>query len=259
MTNLLFDRGELRTLTYAPGATRSYWSGRDWQLGTARYWESVAEATPTPDTYRLGSTLNEEIAVCLLGGHGMTWDTVFPYFERVRDSGALDSSSPPSTDEIRRLLLEPVLVGGRLRRYRFPNQRSERLSKALAHSARIDGTLLDVELRDELQRAPGIGPKTASWIVRNYRASNDVAVVDIHIVRAGVVAGVFDPSWTVTRDYSLFERAFLSWCRASELAAAKLDSAIWAALSGRGTWTRQILGARPNQSLHAVWPVDGRS
>ena len=113
-----------------------------------------------------------------------------------------------------------------------------------------------MELRDELQQAPGIGPKTASWIVRNLRGSNDVAIVDIHIIRAGVVAGVFDTAWSVARDYSLFERAFLSWSRATEIAAAKLDSAIWAALSGRGTWSRQILGARPDQSLRPVWPVD---
>ena len=110
MTNVLFDRGELRTVTYSQDATRRYWSGRDWQLGTASYWESVANGTPTPETYRLGGTLNEEIAACLLGGHGMTWDLVSPYLDRVRGSGILEGELPPSSNDLRALLLEPVVV-----------------------------------------------------------------------------------------------------------------------------------------------------
>ena len=42
----------------------------------------------------------------------------------------------------------------------------------------------DVVLRDALTAIPGVGLKTASWAVRNHRASDSVAVLDVHIVRA---------------------------------------------------------------------------
>jgi N-glycosylase/DNA lyase len=256
--NALFDRGVLREATFGPDARRQYWTGREWQLGTASYWETVALGSATPTTYRLGNTLNEEIAACILGGYGMTWDTVQPYLQRVQESGLLERNGGPSAAELVTLLLEPVLVQGRPRRYRFPFQRSERLAIALRHSTVELERLGDIDLRNSLQQIPGVGPKTASWIVRNWRASDAVAIIDIHIARAGVVAGVFDPGWSVAGHYSRFEEAFLSWSTASRVPASMLDSTIWAALSGRGTWTKEILGAAPNGNLRAVWPVSSR-
>lgn len=256
--NALFDRGVLREATFGPDSHRQYWTGREWQLGTASYWETVALRSPTPTTYRLGQTLNEEIAACILGGYGMTWDTVQPYLQRVQESGLLETNSRPSAEQLVALLLEPVLVEGKPRRYRFPFQRSERLALALRQSTIELERLSDIDLRNSLEQIPGIGPKTASWIVRNWRASDAVAIIDIHIARAGVVAGVFDPGWSVAAHYSRFEEAFLSWSVASRVPASKLDSAIWAALSGRGTWTKEILGTPPNGHLQAVWPVGSR-
>ena len=46
-----------------------------------------------------------------------------------------------------------------------------------------------VALRDWLLAIPGIGPKTASWIVRNRTGSSAVAIIDVHILRAGTSAG----------------------------------------------------------------------
>ena len=45
-----------------------------------------------------------------------------------------------------------------------------------------------LSLREFLLQLHGIGYKTASWIVRNFTGSDDVAIVDIHLRRAGVIA-----------------------------------------------------------------------
>ena len=257
MSMSVLDRGELRVTTFGPGLNRPYWSGREWQLGTACFWESVAREAPHPTSYRLGRTLNEEIAACILGGFGMTWDIVQPYLERVADAGLLEPGSNPSAAEIRELLLQPATVGVRRINYRFPNQRSERLSGALHHVSRLDLEADDINFRDQLALVPGIGPKTASWIVRNVRGSDSVAIIDVHVARAGIVSGIFDAEWSIARHYTRYERAFLSWSKTSGISAAKLDATIWGALSGRDGFSREILGYRGDGSLRAVWPVWG--
>ncbi|MDZ3993341.1 hypothetical protein PspTeo4_24872 [Pseudomonas sp. Teo4] len=47
-------------------------------------------------------------------------------------------------------------------------------------------------LRDWLLELPGIGYKTASWVARNWLDADDVAILDIHILRAGAWQ-VFSP------------------------------------------------------------------
>jgi len=82
--------------------------------------------------------------------------------------------------------------------------------------------------------------KTASWIARNTCNSDDLAVIDIHVHRAGVVAEVFDRSWTVQRHYRWFEDAFCAWAQAGGVRTADLDACVWnqmAYLSRMG-WTR---------------------
>ena len=76
--------------------------------------------------------------------------------------------------------------------------------------------------------APGLGPKTASWVVRNHYGSDDVAVLDVHVIRAGVAAGVFDPAWTPGRHYRRMEQLFLAWADQDDVSAADLDAVIWA-------------------------------
>ena len=68
------DRGELRFFEGIDGEGRTYWSGCAWQLGTARFWEVLAEDTCNAGSYRLGATLREELAACIVGGFGATWN-----------------------------------------------------------------------------------------------------------------------------------------------------------------------------------------
>jgi thermostable 8-oxoguanine DNA glycosylase len=98
------------------------------------------------------------------------------------------------------------------------------------------------QFRTLLTRLNGVGLKTASWVVRNLTRSDEIAIIDIHIRRAGVAAGVFDPDWVLPRDYLLFEEAFCAWAAAGGVRTADLDLCVWSTLARLGTTARLIFG-----------------
>jgi hypothetical protein len=256
-------RGSLRSIALsddhssaASVETVRYWTGQSWQLGSAAYWEAAAAQAVEPQNYRLGSTLAEEVGACLLGGYGMPFRLANAAFERLRHAGTFDPGYYWSPGAIEQLLSPPLEIDGRLRRYRFPRQRGARISQALAVLETVEEPEDDLALRDLLLSIPGIGPKTASWVVRNHRGSNSVAIIDIHLVRAGLVAGVFRPTWRLPRDYGLYERAFLGWARQAGVQPRLLDAYIWGALAYDPSAARDILGFRSTGSaLRPVWPT----
>lgn len=73
----------------------------------------------------------------------------------------------------------------------------------------------------------GIGPKTASWVARNWLDAEDVAILDIHIYRAGLLAKFFEPDKTVERHYFELEERFLDIAKALNVSAAELDAVMW--------------------------------
>jgi N-glycosylase/DNA lyase len=196
--------------------TPAFWRGRAW----------IHEHDEMFRRFRLGSTLAEEVAACLLGGHGMPAEVGLAAFARLRETGILRTA--PADHEIERLLRAPLNVRGRMVRYRFPRQKAAYLAAALAfvHAE----TPLPTEhraFRDAFLGLPGIGPKTASWITRNWLASDEVAIIDIHILRACQVAGVFPGTANLVRDYFSLERTFLAFARALGVRPSFLDALMW--------------------------------
>lgn len=170
----------------------------------------------------------EEVAFCLLGGFGIRYEVNAAAFERLRAIGAFDLSTPCDESVIREALMEPLQVGSRRQRYRFPNQRAARLA-----AMREGVTALPLEglegraLRDRLTAIDGVGPKTASWIVRNLTGSDDVAIIDVHVLRACRAMGVFPASVVLPRDYAELEGRFLRFANALDVRASILDAVIW--------------------------------
>jgi hypothetical protein len=57
--------------------------------------------------------------------------------------------------------------------------------------------------------------------------ADDVAILDIHIFRAGILAGFFSSGMTVDRHYFELEDKFLEVAAALNVSAAELDAVIW--------------------------------
>ncbi len=208
-----------------PGVT---WGGVE-EFPSPAYWVYQVLARRVIGTtikHRLGTTLAEEVAACLLGGHGIPASVGLAAFRTVRDVGLL--SGTPTEEELLAVLKAPMDIAGRQVRYRFAAQKARYLSKSLATIAGARPPQQSGRaLRDWLLDLPGVGHKTASWIARNWLDADDVAILDIHILRAGALGGFMDQRLTVERNYLELEEQFLEFSRCVRVRASELDSVIW--------------------------------
>ncbi len=194
----------------------AYWAGQAW------IWEVEA-----PDHFRLGQSLEEELIACLLGGYGIPAEVGLAAYDRLREIHNDDPDHLLCNDAVLQLLREPLNVKGRSVRYRFAKQKSVYLASSLRQLRDIDQDAPDRQLRDALIALPGVGPKTASWVVRNWRGSDCISILDIHILRAGRILEIFPASWSVERHYHKLEDAFLGFAQAIGVKASILDSVMW--------------------------------
>jgi N-glycosylase/DNA lyase len=196
---------------------------------TPAYWAVRCRWSDGEDRFvaRNGS-LREEVGFCLLGGFGITYEVNAAAFARLKAHGAFNPGTVPSEAWFLQLLTEPLQVGVRRVRYRFPRQRSRRLARAAAQLAdfSLEG-LSEIALRDRLMTLEGVGPKTASWIVRNLLGSDQVAILDIHILRACRAMAVFPAQVRLPRDYAALESRLLAFARAIDVRASVLDAVMW--------------------------------
>lgn len=197
---------------------------------TPAYWAVRCgwEDADQPAFVSEGGSLVEETAFCLLGGFGITYEINAAAFERLKTEGAFRSGARTSEAWLVDRLLEPLDVAGRRIRYRFPNQRARRLAAMLSSLDDIDAaSFTALELRDYLLRLEGVGPKTASWIVRNILGSDEVAILDIHVIRACTAMHIFPQQMALPKDYEVLERRFLEFAAAIQVRASVLDAVMW--------------------------------
>lgn len=204
------------------------WGSCD-QLFTPAYWKlqyHFHKDIFNKEFYSFSDDIVEEISACLLGGYGMPSELGFAAFDRLRNLDLLQKDCTYS--ELLTALSVPFWIDGKLRHYRFAKQKARFLHQFLNRDD-IDSipTSDDCKLRDWLLTVKGIGMKTASWITRNWLGSENVAILDIHIYRAGLIAGVFDQNLSIDKHYKELETQYLEFTKAMEVSAANLDSLIW--------------------------------
>ena len=195
---------------------------------TAAFWKHQAVVHDARGLYRsfsLGSSLREELAACLLGGHGIPAELGLAAYDRLRTQGLLEGQ--PCLRSIEHELCRPFRLNGSSRKYRFARQKARYLAGSLSELDDLELPTDHVRVRDLLSTLPGIGPKTASWIVRNHYSSDEVAILDIHIIRACVRMGLFTEPRNIARQYRELEKAFLSFCVAIEVPASQMDALMW--------------------------------
>lgn len=207
--------------------------GRPDVLFTPAYWACQLRMHPElgrHGVHRLGESLKEESAACILGGHGIPARIGLAAYHAVREAGLLDRHRV-SADDVYAVLSRPLDAGGRRNvRYRFARQKSIYLAGLLNGLTDPPCEVDARSLRDWLMGFPGVGPKTASWIVRNWLESDQVAIIDIHIHRAGVLTGFFQPEQVVAKDYMEMELQFLAFSNAIGARSSTLDALIWSQL-----------------------------
>ena len=226
--------GEAARLITLPDSDEEVVSGVRWgapdHLGTPAYWAVRCQWNDelTPRFACGTNSLVEEIGFCLLGGYSVTFEANTAAFEWLRDHRVFDLSIEVSESWIIELLSQPLDVQGRLRRYRFPNQRARRIAAMRRRFAEAPPDASSPRaLRRHLMTFEGIGPKTASWIVRNHLDSDDVAIIDVHVLRACRRMRLFPDESSLPRDYGSLEERFLDFAKAIKVRSSLLDAVMW--------------------------------
>lgn len=186
------------------------------------------------------AAFESELLFCLLSGFGIAYEhalsaaealSVLDPFDRDWREGALLAAI---LDQLRAPQFAPAKVDGELRTYRFPNRKAELLIQArrwlLATSSPTDAmeSIATTEGRRRfLCECPGIGPKTASWMLRNLGWDNDIAILDVHVLRALSSLGLLPASTRMPRDYAAVETVFLRLCDDLAAIPAAFDLFLW--------------------------------
>ena len=205
--------------------TPAYWAIQAW----------LSNDTQKYSNYKLGDTLLEEVVACLLGGYGIPSEVGLAMFNKVKKSGILNKRHI-TDDEVHTILMEPVEVESRYVKYRFHNVKSKYISHAINFINQSEiPSYTGKAFRDWLStNIKGIGPKTASWITRNWLSSDDVAIIDIHLKRAGLYSGYYKQKDIDADDYFEMEKKFLSFASAITVRASILDTIIWSQMKMAG-------------------------
>lgn len=233
--------------------------GRADHLFTPAFWYvrvEYAKLRGDYATHRLGRSLAEEVVACLLGGFGMPAELGIQAFRTLLGAGIVEKGA--TEEEIRTLLMKPLVVNGRLMRYRYPAQKARFVSIALSRLKQDSPPESSArDFRDWLMSFEGIGPKTASWITRNHLNSDEVAILDIHILRAGRLCGLFDSEEINGQSYFNFERKLVSLASAMGIRLSLLDAVIWAEMREIGWLSRsRPTAARTGKSTQATLQQD---
>lgn len=185
------------------------------------------------------NAIRRELLFCLLGGHGITYELAESAWERVIEVGCL--AGDWDLAELEGLLerefsspqFRPVRRDGSLRRYRYPRSKARLVVAALrwlepqgSLTVALENLNGERERRKLLCRCPGVGPKTASWILRNTGYAVELAILDVHVIRAMEREGRRPPG-RLPAAYELVEAAFLEWCRELDVPPASFDLFLW--------------------------------
>ena len=180
-----------------------------------------------------------ELLFCLLGGFGVSFELALSATARV---AALEpfghwwteaDISERICSELSLPQFEPRSATGVLRRYRFPNRKTRLIVSArrwLIGQGAVNQTLAYVDCERERRRllceCPGLGPKTASWLLRNLGLASRLAILDVHVLRALQAAGKITNE-VLPRDYEAVEAVFVRWCDELGAPPAAFDLFVW--------------------------------
>lgn len=142
--------------------------------------------------------LVHELSLCILGS-GVRYEMAVSYATAITSSKCLNKRSLNNSVRLERDIssilngeVESYWGGKSYKRYRYPNIRASYIFKSYYNITREFGSLRRLlsggcspsEIRRAIVRkCPGIGPKQASHFLKNVGYSDELAVLDRHIVK----------------------------------------------------------------------------
>ncbi|XID91613.1 hypothetical protein ACF3MZ_24380 [Paenibacillaceae bacterium WGS1546] len=188
----------------------------------------------------------DEFFFVILGGFGISYELNLSGLQVLKQQGLLDDEhykekrslniiEEKIKEQFSKKQFAPVTSSGELRKYRYLETKPKIISNAgywLWEGCRW-------ELHDKLQSmtttqsrmwlccCPGIGMKSASWLLRNAGFSEDCAVFDVHIIRFLDFLGFPIPESLSEKVYLGLEDALRKVCSSIGVSLGKMDYLLW--------------------------------
>lgn len=183
--------------------------------------------------------LLKELVLCTLSSN-IRYEVAVLYTAKLEQEKCFIKATKNKLDEksICRYLTEPILLKGKLVRYRFPKTKSNQLYRTInniyGNSSSIKELLstthTSVEARDVLTcRCTGIGYKQASMFLRNIGYGYNLAIIDTHIIDYLNLVDVLPQRPKVQNHtvYSKIEKLYSAYAQTKQFDIKRLDIAIW--------------------------------
>ena len=239
-----------QVIKHFPNENQELLPGLKWgvcyQLYTPAFWKLqylLNSFSVEKNAHRISANITEEIVLCILGGYGIPSEMGIIAFERFKNENLIRKDI--SLERVSSALSRPFQISkNKYVKYRFANQKAKYIHNFLN---RNDLENIpehdDLSLRKWLMTLKGIGPKTASWITRNWLRSERVAILDIHILRAGMITGFFSRKINIVTEYYDLETQYLNFCHFLEVRPSDMDAIIWSYMKKNNKLALNILSS----------------
>ena len=136
------------------------------------------------------------------------------------------------------LLTTPLKINGAMVKYRFSKSRAKLIAYNLIHLGHdfnlkniLENSINIFEVRTLLiKNIKGFGPKQSSHFLRNIGYSNDIAVLDVHILRYMSIQGIIsdaNKSISSLKLYEKLESLLIDFLKFMKYPIGLIDQAIW--------------------------------
>ncbi|MBO8172980.1 MAG: hypothetical protein H0Z33_13960 [Bacillaceae bacterium] len=188
----------------------------------------------------------DEFFFVVLGGFGISYELNKSGLHVLKNKGLIEAKYYSSISnlyiienvikrELSKKQFYPITCNGQFRKYRFVETKPKVISKAgywlweNCHWRLFDklNELNSFDARTWLCECPGIGMKSASWLLRNTGFNNDCAVLDIHILRFLGYLGYNIPKNITEKVYLQYEEALRIICLKIGVPLGKMDYLLW--------------------------------
>lgn len=141
-------------------------------------------------------------------------------------------------NKIENILASSVYVEDKPIRYRFPKSRAEYIAYNLWFLSSINGMKCFLENETShlevrkffVKNIKGIGPKQASHFLRNIGFSNNIAILDVHVLRYMQIQGLIDESIKTISSLNMYEKIeniLKNFLKYLSYPIGLIDQAIW--------------------------------
>lgn len=191
-------------------------------------------------------TIIDEFFFVLLGGYGISYEQNISGLRVLKSKGFIDGNLYRTRREAENTALklrielntpqfEPITKNGGLRRYRFIETKPTIISTAglwLWQECQWQlpdkiNSFCGPDARIWLCDCPGLGMKSASWLLRNTGFNDDCAVFDIHIMRFLSRIGLCVPEQLTVKSYIQLEDTLRTICQKIGASLGAMDYLLW--------------------------------